>query len=111
MTLEQDQLDEMLNKTIIVAMVDGGRFRGILNAVGDKVIVLNDVVELAEHGKWVKPIVSTASFEDIVTSTKTMTTLNDRAALDRVLIYKKHILRIWPWEPKNIGAKEMAKNY
>ena len=41
MTLEQDELDEMLNKTIIVTMTDGIRFRGKLTSIGSNVKIGN----------------------------------------------------------------------
>ena len=111
MTLEQDELDDMLNKTIIVAMVDGARFRGKLTSVGSNVIVLTEVLEMAEHGKWVKPVVSTASFADVVCAEDSTMNLDDRAYLRKVVMYKEHILRLWPWEPWRMDDDDMTKNY
>lgn len=111
MTLESDELDSMTSKTIIVSMRDGARFRGTLKSVGDKVIVLVNVVEMAEHGKWVKPVVSTATFADVVCAGESTITVKERAYLDKVVIYKEHILRLWPWEPKSMNDQDMAKNY
>lgn len=111
MTLETEELDSMLNKIIIVSMTDGARFRGTLDAVGDKVIVVTNVVEMAEHGKWVKPVVSTATFVDVVCAEESTLSIDDRAYLTKVLMYKEHILRIWPWEPQKMNDKDMVKNY
>jgi small nuclear ribonucleoprotein (snRNP)-like protein len=111
MTLEQDELDEMLNRTLIVAMTDGGRFRGTLDKVGDKVIVMTNVVEMAEGGKWVKPVVSTATFADVVCAHESTISVDDRAYLSKVVIYKEHILRLWPWEPSKLNEEELQKNY
>ena len=111
MTLETDELEKMLDKTIIVTMVDGVRFRGTLNNVGDKVIVLINVVEMAEHGKWIKPVVSTATFADVVCAGESTLSMGDRAYLEKVVMYKDHILRIWPWEPRHMDDEEMEKNY
>ncbi|UCH89414.1 MAG: hypothetical protein JSV49_01840 [Thermoplasmata archaeon] len=98
MTLEQDVLDNMLGKTTIIAMVDGGRFRGTLESVGDEVIVLTNVLEMSEQCKWIRPSVSTALFDDVVAASESLTTMDEKAQLDKVMIYKQHILRIWPWQ-------------
>ena len=111
MTLESEELDLMLGKTIIVSMTDGVRFRGTLTKVGDRVIVMTDIVEMAEHGKWVKPVVSTATFADVVCAGESTLSRDDRAYLDKVVLYKKHILRIWPWEPQKMNDTDLAKNY
>jgi small nuclear ribonucleoprotein (snRNP)-like protein len=111
MTLESDELDSMLGKTIIVSMTDGARFRGTLDKVGDKVIVMTNIVEMADHGKWVKPVVSTATFADVVCAEESTLSIDDRAYLTKVVLYKKHILRIWPWEPQKMDDKEMVTNY
>lgn len=111
MTLENDELNLMLDKTVVISMMDGAKFRGTLKSVGDMVIVLIDVVEMAEHGKWVKPVVSTATFADVISASKSTMHLEERAYLEKVMIYKEHILRIWPWEPKSLNEEELETNY
>jgi hypothetical protein len=109
MTLEDDELGNMLGKLTVVAMIDGGKFSGKLLSVGDNVIVLTDVLEMAEHGKWIKPTISTASFADVISASKTTMEMDERGFLERVIIYKSHILRLWPWEPKSLGDYELNK--
>jgi hypothetical protein len=92
-------------------MVDGIRFRGTLDKVGDRVIVLTNVVEMVEHGKWVKPVVSTATFKDVVCAEEATLSRDDRAYLQKVVMYKNHILRLWPWEPVKMEEKDLQKNY
>jgi small nuclear ribonucleoprotein (snRNP)-like protein len=111
MTLESEELDSMLGNTIIVSMTDGARFRGTLSNVGDRVIVMTNIVEMAETGKWVKPVVSTASFADVVCAEESTLSIDDRAYLTKVVLYKEHILRIWPWEPQKMNDADLAKNY
>ena len=66
---------------------------------------------MGEHGKWVKPVVSTATFADVVCAGESTLSRGDRAYLEKVIIYKDHILRVWPWTPQKMSDEDMEKNY
>jgi small nuclear ribonucleoprotein (snRNP)-like protein len=101
MTLISEELERLLNWKIIVVMTDGRKFRGRLKKFDEKALVISEIFELSERLQWVKPVIYTtvsktmSKGEDVVEQ-------SERGYLDEVIINTRHIIRIWPWEPKKL---------
>ena len=101
-TVAQDELEKLINKKLALVMSDGSKFRGTLTNFDDQTLVLEDVLELSERLKWIKPVISTAESTEI-TSVDGISERQERGYLPRVIIYLSHVSRIWPWEPKALA--------
>jgi small nuclear ribonucleoprotein (snRNP)-like protein len=101
MSLLDDQLAGLIGSQVAVIMTDGRKFRGKLINHDSKVLILEDVLELSDKLQWVKPIIYTSVAKSI-TENKDIVEQSERGYLDTVLINTRHIIRIWPWNPKKI---------
>ena len=101
MSLIEDELSSLIGRNIVVIMNDEKKFRGTLVNHDSKVLIMEDVLELSDKFQWVKPIIYTAVSKNI-TDNQDIVEQSDRGYLNKVLINTRHIVRIWPWEPKKI---------
>lgn len=101
MSLIEDELERLAERDVAVIMTDGKKFRGKLIRFDSKTMVLEDVLELSDRQHWVKPIIYT-SVEESITEQQNTIDQAERGYLDEVIINTRHIIRIWPWEPKRI---------
>ncbi|WP_455392743.1 hypothetical protein [[Eubacterium] cellulosolvens] len=101
MSLLEDELSTLIGKQIIVIMSDGRKFRGNLVNHDAKILVMDDVYELSEGLKWVRPIIYTSVSKNIIEKQDTIEH-GKRGYLNTVLVNTRHIIRIWPYEPKRI---------
>ncbi len=100
MSLIEDELNRLANKIIAVIMTDGKKFRGKLTRFDQKVIVLEDIYELSERQQWVRPIINTTISTTV--DQQDVIEQSARGLLNEVILNTRHVIRIWPWEPKNI---------
>lgn len=101
MSLLEDELDGLTGRVIIVVMSDGSKFRGKLVNHDAKILVLEDIYELSERLQWIPPVINTTVSKSI-TKAKDVVDQSERGYLKMVLINTRHIIRIWPYEPKRI---------
>ncbi len=101
MSLIEDELERLVERNIVVVMSDGNKFRGKLNRFDSKTLVLEDVVELSDRFQWVKPVIYTTVAQSIAEK-QDIIDQSARSYLNEVIINTKHVVRIWPWEPKKI---------
>ena len=101
MSLLEDELSTLTGKKIIVIMSDGHKFRGNLVNHDSKILIMEDVYELSEGLQWVRPIIYKSVSKSILEKQDVIDQA-DRGYLNTVIINTRHIIRIWPYEPKNI---------
>ena len=101
MSLLEDELSSLTNRNIIVIMSDGRKFRGTLVNHDSKILILEDVYELSDRLQWVRPIIYT-TVSPTITDKQDVIDQADRGYLNTVIINTRHIIRIWPYEPKKI---------
>lgn len=101
MSLLDDELSTLIGKQIIVIMSDGRKFRGNLVNHDSKILIMDDVYELSEALQWVRPIIYKSVSKSILEKQDVIDRA-DRGYLNTVIINTRHIIRIWPYEPKNI---------
>ncbi len=104
MSLLEDELGILTGKQMIVIMSDGRKFRGNLVNHDSKVLILDNVYELSEGLQWVRPIIYTSVSKSIIDK-QDIIDQADRGYLNTVLINTRHIIRIWPYEPKKLSNK------
>jgi small nuclear ribonucleoprotein (snRNP)-like protein len=101
MTLIEEELERLLNWKIIIVMTDGRKFRGRLIKFDSHALVIEEIYELSERLQWIKPIIYTTVAKASVDSSSVVEQ-SERGYLDQLIINTRHIIRIWPWEPKKI---------
>ena len=101
MSLIEDELSSLIGQIIVVIMNDGKKFRGTLVNHDSKILIMEEVLELSDKFQWVKPVIYTAVSKNIANN-QDIIEQSDRGYLNKVLINTRHIIRIWPWEPKKI---------
>lgn len=101
MSLIEDELGRYVDQNIVVVMSDGKKFRGKLIKYDLKIIVLEEVFELSERLQWVKPIIYTTVAKSM-TDQQDVVEQSERGYLNEVIVNTRHIVRIWPWEPKKL---------
>ena len=101
MSLIEDELSSLIGRNIVVIMNDKKKFRGTLVNHDSKLLIMEDVLELSDKFQWVKPVIYTAVAKNVADN-QDVIEQSDRGYLNRVLINTRHIVRIWPWEPKKI---------
>ena len=101
MSLIKEELERLINWKIIVIMTDGKKFRGRLKKFDEQALVLQEVYELSDRLQWIKPVIYTAVSKTIVKD-QDVVEQSERGYLDEVIINNRHIIRLWPWEPKKL---------
>ena len=101
MSLIEDELEGLVDRSIVVIMSDGKKFRGKLIRFDSKTLVIEDVLELSDRYQWAKPIIYTTVLRNVTDKPESVDQ-EDRGYLNEVIINTRHILRVWPWEPRKL---------
>jgi len=113
MAILHRRLRDYLNREIVVVMVDGRAFKGVLTEYDETAMVLKDVLETStSEVRWKLPFIQAPGFRYDSRSSGDMV-FGEREKLapseKEVVLILHSIIRIWLWGREKPAAKEAER--